>query len=96
MWREAYRTSWWPEDLPFQSPNLNPNLDVWKLDVVLSACQLYVIVAGMGVKVGGEEDVGDCENVKQRYDAKRQSIEYTTLTKRAHNSTREPGSRFGV
>eukprot|EP00795_Rhopilema_esculentum_P010075 gene10075-18724_t len=43
MWREEYRQKdWWPENLPFRSPNAAPKFDVRELDDILESCSRYI------------------------------------------------------
>eukprot|EP00795_Rhopilema_esculentum_P016119 gene16119-7475_t len=43
MWREEYRPkNWWPENLPFRSPNAAPKFDVRELDDIPESCSRYI------------------------------------------------------
>eukprot|EP00794_Sanderia_malayensis_P014717 gene14717-16247_t len=47
IWKKEKCPDWWPENIPFRSPNARPSLSVDSLDSILSSFKVFIIAVGV-------------------------------------------------
>eukprot|EP00794_Sanderia_malayensis_P014739 gene14739-16276_t len=65
IWKKDKCPDWWPENIPFRSPNARPPLSVDNLDSILSSFKEFIIAVGVNVESDEMSDSPCDEQVDQ-------------------------------